>query len=76
MDASVLLVFLCAASAHLNIGVLPKKRTISIMVGWAGRGRFGAPFRKCGSTNLVQFTTRRLVPLCGDIKITYGGHHA
>ncbi|MBY7766631.1 ash family protein [Vibrio fluvialis] len=36
ISASVCWFFLCAASAHLNIGVTYRERTISIMVGWAG----------------------------------------
>ncbi|MBY8196088.1 ash family protein [Vibrio fluvialis] len=44
ISASVLLVFLCVASAHLNIGVSRRIRTICIMVGWAGQLRLAGSF--------------------------------
>ncbi|MBL4280620.1 ash family protein [Vibrio fluvialis] len=56
-----MLVFLCAASAHLHIVTFKNNGTIT-MVGWAGQPS-GWPCRWCGSPNPVQSITRRLGPL-------------
>ncbi|PMN25018.1 hypothetical protein BCT35_05900 [Vibrio lentus] len=45
--------------------------------GGLGEGASARRDLESGSTNLVQFTTRRLVPPVGDLEnCSQGGHHA
>lgn len=82
--------FLYAALAHLKMACLYVSYTnsdkyfnrlkielveLQIMVGWA-RQLYAGRFLGCDRSNLVQFTTQRLDPLCGDLpNHTQGGLH-
>jgi len=67
MDASFLLVFfMCGFGTSKHVGFAYLLGKMHLNYGGLGRAASAGRDLWSGSTNLVQFTTRRLVPFCGD----------